>query len=93
MAAGLAIDLKSELLHSLEGRFSRDCRNPWQALLPPCSGKRAFVLWVPDPKEPGSAPEGLSSNSRLCLWGDDQGGFFFSSDDAEAPIALQKGVL
>jgi hypothetical protein len=48
---------------------------------------------VPDPKEPGSAPEGLSSNSRLCLWGDDQGGFFFSSDDAEAPIALQKGVL
>jgi hypothetical protein len=49
---------------SLDGRFSRDCRKPWQALLPRCPGKRVFVLWVPTLKEPDSVLQDPSSDWR-----------------------------
>ena len=55
------MDLDAEVLQSFDGFLSRDYRKPGQIARPLYREMRAFVLLVPAPKEPDSAPQGPSS--------------------------------
>jgi|GEM_PF-5949976 len=60
MAARLAIDLKAQLLQSLDGLLSRDYWELGEIARPLCQEMRAFALWMPVPEALDNALQGLS---------------------------------